>query len=355
MRASVLEVAAAVLTTSLVLTYLMRALAVRIGIMDIPNDRSSHELPTPRGGGVAIVVSASAGIGWLMLAGTIEPRVGLALLGGGLLLGAVGIVDDYISLPAGFRFLMHIAAAVWALAWLGKPFHGLAADQHSWVRVAAYLAGLLAIVWTVNLYNFMDGIDGIAGSECVFVCWAGAWLLVVSGGSGSLVAAGVVVGAASMGFLFWNWPPAKIFMGDVGSGYLGYVMAVIAVCAIRDNPPSGWTWLALGGVFIVDSTVTLFRRLARRDRVFSAHRTHAYQRLSRRWGSHLKVTALMIAVDVGWLLFGALFTALYPRAALWIAVATLAPLVIAVIALGAGQPEASAQGVRREWKALTNG
>src|SRR5690348_7205960 len=263
----------------------MRTLAVRIGIIDIPNDRSSHERPTPRGGGVAIVLSASAGTVWLMVARVIESRVGVALLGGGLLLASVGLADDYISLPVGFRFLVHVAAAIWALAWLGKPFCGLAADLHVWVRALVYLACLLAIVWVINLYNFMDGIDGIAGSEGVFVCWAGAWLLGVSAGFGSLAAAGVIVGASSMGFLVWNWPPAKIFMGDVGSGYLGYMIAVIAVSSIRDNALSGWTWLVLGGAFVVDATATLLRRLGRRDPVFSAHRTHAYQRLARRWGS----------------------------------------------------------------------
>ena len=144
------------------------------------------------------------------------------------------------------------------------------------------------------------------------------------------------VGAACLGFLLWNWPPATIFMGDVGSGYLGLAIAVIALAATRDNPAALWIWLILGGVFFVDATVTVVRRAIRRERLHQAHRGHAYQRLAQRWGSHQLVTIAAIALNIGWLLPCALLAALYPQAAVWIVPGALAPLVLLALALGSG-------------------
>src|SRR5205807_9594710 len=145
-----------------------------------------------------------------------------------------------------------------------------------------------------------------------FVAWAGALLGTFAGTSGDAAAVASVFGAACCGFLLWSWPPAKIFMGDVGSGYLGYVIAVLAVGATRDNPVALWAWLILGGVFFVDATVTLLRRLLRGERVYQAHRSHAYQWLARRWGSHAKVTCAVLIVNVLWLLPCAVFATRRP-------------------------------------------
>ena len=132
----------------------------------------------------------------------------------------------------------------------------------------------------LNLFNFMDGIDGLAASEALFVIRAGAWLS--AAGGGVTAASGVLAGACA-GFLLWNWPPARIFLGDAGSGYLGYVTAVLALASARGNSDAIWVWLILGGVFFVDATVTLVRRVLRGEHVHEAHRTHSYQWLARRW------------------------------------------------------------------------
>src|SRR5438094_479119 len=129
----------------------------------------------------------------------------------------------------------------------------------------------------------MDGIDDIASSEPTFVAWSGA-ALTAPAASG---AAAVILGATCLGFLRWNWPPARIFMGDVVSGYLGYVIAVLALASTREDPVAIWVWLILGGVFFVDPTVTLLWRLLRGERVYEAHRSHTYQWLARRCGGHL--------------------------------------------------------------------
>jgi len=139
--------------------------------------------------------------------------------------------------------------------------------------------------------------------------------------------------------LIWNWAPARIFMGDVGSGYLGYVIAVLAIASARDNPATLLSWLILGGVFFCDATVTLVRRLLRRDRVYEAHRSHAYQRLARRWQSHSRVTIAVMAINVCWLLPCALFATAHPQFALWSTLGAYAPLILLVLFTGAGGAE----------------
>jgi len=164
------------------------------------------------------------------------------------------------------------------------------------------------------------------------VALSGAVLAAVTGGDAGVVFLALMFAAACCGFLVWNWPPAKIFLGDVGSGYLGYVIAVLALAATRENPVALWTWLILGGVFFVDATVTLLRRLLRGERVYEAHRSHAYQWLARRWGSHSKVTCAVLMVNVLWLLPCAVFATRRPSLAAATVIFAFAPLVLVAIA-----------------------
>jgi Fuc2NAc and GlcNAc transferase len=326
--------AGATLATSIVLTLAMCRFALSRGLLDVPNQRSSHKVPTPRGGGAAIVISAMSGFVLLFAMRRIDFAL-FAALTGGLAVAAVGFVDDRHPLPALTRLGAHAAAALWGLGWLGGlpalPFGGHAVPLGAFGTVV----GVLGIVWVLNLFNFMDGIDGIAGCEATFVAWCGGLLT----GGASVGAAALVLGAACLGFLRWNWPPARIFMGDVGSGYLGYVLAVLALAATRNNPVAIWVWLILGGVFFVDATVTLLRRLRRGERVYQAHRAHAYQWLARRWGSHLRVTLVVLLVDIVWLLPCAGFAILHPQYAALIVVVALVPLVGLALTAGAGRSE----------------
>jgi Fuc2NAc and GlcNAc transferase len=185
----------------------------------------------------------------------------------------------------------------------------------------------------------MDGIDGIAASEAVFVAWAGALLAILVHVAPGVSALALAFGAACLGFLRWNWPPARIFMGDVGSGFLGYVIAVLAIAAARDNDVSLLVWVVLGGLFFVDATVTFVRRLLRREHVFVAHRSHAYQQLSRRWCSHRRVTVWVSTVNVFWLLPCAYAAWTHPLYAHWIVVGALAPVLAGALAAGSGRRE----------------
>jgi Fuc2NAc and GlcNAc transferase len=330
-------VAAAALLASAIITGLIRQFGLRWGVLDVPNERSSHQTPTPRGGGLAVVIAMSCALCVLAWRHLVPPDLLVALLGGGVAVAVVGFLDDRRRLSAGVRLAVHAGAAIWALAWLGGLPPLQLGERVVVLGWPGQLLGLLGIVWVLNLFNFMDGIDGIAASEAIFVAWCGGLLV----GSASTGAAAWVLGAACLGFLCWNWPPARIFLGDVGSGYLGYALAVLALAMGRDNPVAIPVWLILGGVFFADATVTLLRRLRRGEQPHLAHRSHAYQQLARRWGSHLRVTGTVLLANLLWLLPCAAFAVRHPRYAAWATVVALIPLVALALLAGAGRAEGS--------------
>lgn len=339
---------ALVFAAAALLTGLVRRFALASGLVDIPNPRSSHTRATARGGGLAVVLAATAGLIGLFIVGVVSQRLLLVVAIGGALVAVVGFLDDRYSLPAGVRFTVHALATAWALGWLG----GLPPLQfgHHLVKLGAagYLIGALGILWVLNLFNFMDGIDGLAASEAVFITGAVGLTGLVGARMDAVPAAACVIALATGGFLCWNWPPARVFLGDVGSGYLGYVIGVLALASARTDPVALWVWLILGGVFFVDATATLCRRVLRGERASEAHRSHAYQWLARRWGSHSKVTVAALAVNLVWLLPWATLTAKFPTYGALSVLAALAPLTVLAVGLGAGRREQSSPGQSRE-------
>jgi Fuc2NAc and GlcNAc transferase len=282
---------------SWVLTAGLRRYALARAVLDVPNHRSSHSVPTPRGGGLAIALVALAGLALAAALGWVAPRLALALGAGGALVAAVGWVDDHRPLPARARFAIHAAAAAWALWWLGgMPALTLG---HGTLRlgIAGAVIALTGIVWVVNLYNFMDGIDGLAGGEAVTAGVAGGALLLWAGHPGMALAA-LLLATAGSGFLAWNWSPARIFMGDVGSCFLGFSFAVLAVASQNAGAVPLIAWVVLLGVFVVDATFTLVRRALRREAWYDAHRQHAYQRMVDAGWSHARVSGSVMAVNV---------------------------------------------------------
>jgi Fuc2NAc and GlcNAc transferase len=322
-------------------TWWVRRLALAHDMLDRPNERSSHVVPTPRGGGIAIVAASLLAIVALFACSVVDARLTLALAVGGVAIALVGFVDDRRSLPASRRALVHLIAAIYAVAVLGGFPPLQIGDRVIDLGLAGDALAVVAVVWTINLFNFMDGIDGIAGSEGVFIALAGSALCAVAGASPGAAAAALAVGAASLGFLVWNWPPARIFMGDVGSGYVGFVIAVLALAAAREIPAAIFQWWILGGVFFVDATVTLLRRVVRGDNFHIAHRTHAYQWLARRWRSHGTVTVAVLLLDVVWLLPFAALAARRPQIAVWVTAVALLPLALLALYAGAGRSEKS--------------
>lgn len=323
---------------SLGLTYGLRKYALARSLMDIPNARSSHSVPTPRGGGVAIVVSFLVALAVVAIAGGLERSATFALLGAGGFVALVGFLDDHGHIAARWRLLAHFVAAFWALGWLGGApallIFGMQLDL-GWLGFALVVVYL---VWLLNLYNFMDGIDGIASVEAICVCVGGALLYVLLG-KHELALLPLMLAAAVAGFLYWNFPPARIFMGDAGSGFLGIVLGIMSIQAGTVEPALFWSWVVLLGVFVVDATYTLVRRLLRGEKVYEAHRSHAYQYASRRFGRHLPVTLAVGLLNIVWLLPIALAIGLGRVDGLLGVVLAYLPLVLLAIKFHAGALE----------------
>lgn len=324
---------------SALLTGVIRRYAIARRMLDVPNKRSSHSTPVPRGGGLSIVMVFTTISIWLTFAGMLPDRVAVGILGGGMAIAAIGYLDDRWTVSARLRFLVHAAAALWAVFWIGGLSQGGVTEWQLQGVVAADACTVLAIVWSTNLFNFMDGIDGIAATEAMFVGLSGGVLCLAAGVDVGVSIAMLLIAATAAGFLAWNWPPARIFMGDVGSGFLGFGLAGLGLSASRRGTISIDVWAILGGVFLVDATVTLLRRAARGDRWFEAHRLHAYQHASRRWQSHRRITVGVAAIDVLWLLPWAWFAMRRPDDGPVCMLGALTPLVVLALVLGAGRPE----------------
>lgn len=289
-------VLAAIWVSSLVLTAAVRRYAMR-ALMDVPNARSSHSTATPRGGGLAIAAAFLLAVAGLAAVDMLAGPLAAAFIGGGTLVMLIGWIDDHRHVPARWRLAVHIAAGAWAVYWLGgysKAALGSYTLQLGW---AGEVLALLGIVWLINLYNFMDGIDGLAAGEAVTVALVAAGLLWWAGAPGLALVA-MVLAAACGGFLWWNWSPAKIFMGDVGSGFLGYCFAVLMLASEKAGAVPVTVWVILLAVFVLDATYTLIGRVIRGESWYTAHRTHAYQRLTQSGFSHAKVTAGVMLVNL---------------------------------------------------------
>lgn len=321
----------------------VRHYALRVNLLDLPNDRSSHSVPTPRGGGVGFVgvFLVVAGVLWQL--GLIGTSLFAALAGGGTLVAVLGFVDDRRPLPARVRFAGHVVSAAWVLWWLGPlpplPVFGLDVPM-GWLA-APLAAGYM--VWSVNLFNFMDGIDGIAAVELITVMVGGALAWALAGG-GTEWSAAVLLAACVAGFLMLNFPPARIFMGDAGSGFLGLLIGALTLWCASSLPMLFWSWLILYGCFMVDATTTLIRRVRRGEVFHQAHRSHAYQYASRRHGSHKVVTVAFGLINLFWLLPWAIAVALGRVDGALATVVAYAPLVALAFRYKAGDRAAQAVG-----------
>jgi Fuc2NAc and GlcNAc transferase len=303
---------------SLMLTAWLKNRAIANAQYDMPNARSSHTIPTPRGGGLAIVIVFLLGCVGLFSVHLLSQPLMLALVAGGLAVALVGYCDDQKSLSARIRFLVHLCVAVGVL----YALHGFPYLDFGGMKIYAPYVGialaLIAIIWSINLYNFMDGIDGFAGSEGLFLsAIAGGFFVFI--GDKNMAYLCAILSASIAGFLYWNWSPAKIFLGDVGSGFLGFVFIVIAIAACNKHEGSLLFWLILFSAFLLDATFTLLYRLAKKQAWYLAHRKHAYQKCVDSGWSHQKATLILLLINVAWLLPAALLQNYYPHYALWIA------------------------------------
>lgn len=324
---------------TLLFTGYMRHYALKKNIIDNPNERSSHSVPTPRGGGVAVVCSYLLALAVLMYSQQLALHAGMTLMGSGFVIALLGFLDDHGHINAMVRLAIHFLVAIGVVIGLGgfsevSIFNGLQ------LGFIGNIIAVLFLVWLLNLYNFMDGINGIASFEAITTTVSMAvlyFLLHVSVNSDILW----LLAACVFGFLLWNFPKAKIFMGDACSGFLGLILGILALIALKENLVLFCAWIICLGVFVVDATFTLLRRMLTGYKMYDAHRSHAYQIASRKLNGHTSVTLAVVLVNLLWLFPIAYFTATqnvsYPEVGILIA---YLPLILLAIKLKAGNSDA---------------
>lgn len=286
---------------SILLTGFLRKYAIKHSLIDIPNNRSSHSLPTPRGGGVAIVFAYTFAMFLLFLNDFISLREGVLFWGSGIIVAIVGFWDDHGHVLPAWRLFFHFLAAAWGLYWIGGFPEIILWDEYLDLGWLGNLLAIIFLVWLLNLYNFMDGIDAIASIEAITVCFSVIFLYIIFIPDSSHWMMLVVLMSSVAGFLYWNYPPAKIFMGDAGSGFVGLTLGLLSILSATLRFDFFWAWLILLGAFIVDATVTLFFRVYSGKKIHEAHRSHAYQFASRKFGTHKLVSLVIGFINLFWL------------------------------------------------------
>lgn len=328
---------------TIILTGAIRHYALSRKVMDIPNQRSSHTVPTARGGGLAIVLTFFASTAFLFLTHRLNTHW-FAALSSTLLVAVIGFCDDHAPVAARWRFLTHLLAAFLALYVLNglplvlvpKPFDMLIVQSLVNPGWLGYVLGAILLVWLLNLFNFMDGTDGIAASEALFVSSALAGYLYFI--DQTLFSVAISLACASLGFLLWNWPRAKIFMGDVGSGFLGLLLGILILLAAQQAAVLLYCGLILFGVFVVDATYTLSVRFCSRQKWYDAHCSHTYQRAAKQYG-HLRVLLASWAINLFWLLPVSLLVFLHPTYALIGLLLAYLPLIYLAYRFKAGHAD----------------
>lgn len=274
---------------SFILTYFIRRFALKNKIVSIPNKRSLHIVPTPHGGGLAIVISWYIGISILFLYAKIEKNLYYALLSG-VILTLVSLINDLKGLKPLIRLIFHFVTAIIAFIMLGGLRQLVIPGIEMNYMFLIYPFAIIGMVWFINLFNFMDGVDGFASLEAITIC------LVLFFLTGSII--NLILLACVSGFLFWNWPKSRIFMGDVGSTQLGFILIVLGIYFHNTYKFSILNWIMLSSPFWFDATLTLFRRWRNSEKLSVAHKKHAYQRIVQAGFSHLKVNIWLIIINL---------------------------------------------------------
>ncbi|WP_428026066.1 MraY family glycosyltransferase [Arcobacter sp.] len=274
---------------SFLLTYLIKEYAIKKSLIARVNERSSHTIPTPHGGGIAIVITWAIGLIYLYMTSAIDSSL-FSALSMGIIISIVSFFDDLYELSSKLRLIIQSLVALGALFILG----GLESITFGIFEVTnviiTNLFAFLLIVWFINLTNFIDGINGYVGSELVYLGCVG---FILFGESHFIILA-----VSVLGFLYWNWNNAKIFMGDVGSTLLGYNIAIFTLYYANQEATNLWIWITLFSLFWFDATITLIRRKLNGEKATQAHKKHAYQRLTQAGWSHFKVTNYAIRLNM---------------------------------------------------------
>jgi Fuc2NAc and GlcNAc transferase len=286
LKATIIILAAGIL--SLCFTDLIRKFALKKSLMDLPNDRSLHQKPIPRLGGVAILTVWFPSIYLFYFFNYIEKELFYALFCG-LPLAVISLIDDIKTINPQLRLIIHLISALGAFYFLGflRPFYTF--NIPLYYSLLSYPVTIVGMVWFINLFNFMDGVDGFASVEAIYI----SVILYIY--SGNLIS--VLFIACIAGFLFWNWPRAKIFLGDTGSTQLGFVLIVMGIYFHNNLDLSILNWIMIAAPFWFDATFTLYKRWRNKEKLNKAHKKHAYQRLIQYGFSHRRVLFILILLD----------------------------------------------------------
>lgn len=316
----------------------------RFGLLDTPVARSAHVAPKPLGGGAALAAPYFLCVIWFVASAAISESA-LAYLGC-LFIVVLGFSDDRWQLSSKVRLPVQFIVSLAAVRAIGVDSVDFGFFSLSEPLTLSLLA-VLSLVWLCNLTNFMDGIDGIAASQLLVTSLSCVVLLVgldaAAGESGEhdvVLTLSVVLAASAASFLLWNWSPASLFMGDAGSGFIGFALGLLALESLVTQRMAVWSWVLLLGVFIADTAVTLLVRIIRGERWYEGHSQHAYQILSRRLNSHPRVVGGVILINICWLLPLAWVAGILPHYGVLFATIGLAPLLLGCYRLGAGRADA---------------
>ena len=316
-------------------TRLYARYALRCGITARINFRSLHKEVVPRGGGIvfATMFSATSIVAWVC--GVSTPQLTLLVGIGGAASAFFGFLDDVVELRALTKIVAHTCLGFWGLAIISRtPQFAVVTELGALAFIPISFALVFVFVWFINLYNFIDGIDGMAASGSVFISSAAMLILLVTGADPVLVFILGLLAACSLSFLFFNLPPARIFMGDAGSIFLGYTIISLLLYTVILGQMSIWTWLAILSYYIGDTTVTGAYRVIHVDKWYGAHRSHAYQNLARIYDSHALVTYGVNLYNVLWALPMAFWTVFVPEHAPVAVTLALAPVVLWTLRFG---------------------
>jgi Fuc2NAc and GlcNAc transferase len=314
---------------------LYRNVALQRGIIAKISSRTLHDRTVARGGGLVFASVFAVAIFLTWLRGGLPTWVMLALGVGGIAAAVVGFVDDVYEVSAVKKLATQICLAIWLLVVFYTPlYEQFFLNAGVIERVLATLTLIFIPVWLINLYNFIDGIDGMAISASVFVCAAGMIVLALTGGRSVTFFVFAFLGASCLGFLFLNIPPARIFMGDAGSIFLGYCIAAILLLTVRTGEISAWTWICMLSYYVADTTTTTVSRMFLVKRWYGVHRSHAYQNLARIHKSHAKVTYGVVLYNILWALPLSVWSALRSEWGPLAALISVAPAVVWTLRFG---------------------
>jgi len=321
------------LVVSLVASVGYLRFASRYGPYATPNYRSLHQKVIPRGAGLAVAFTALLGYLYLYLDHELSSSQLMVYVIGGLVVAAMGAADDRLDISARYRMPFQFLMAGWICYWL----RGLAPIDLGFTVINLSIIGhvvlIVALVWFYNLYNFIDGIDGMASSATIFLCFA-LGLIFCFQHQETLGVILALLGVASAGFMAFNWPPARMFLGDAGSSFMAYILSAVFVESLWHNAAGLWYWLIIGGFYFTDTTLTTTVRILTVPGWYRPHRSHAYQNLARVWNSHRKVVLLVMAINILWVIPLLLLALKYEAWAIGVTVLVYVPLTALCLKYG---------------------